>query len=315
LVASLHWRTIERQLIGNGWSRYLIFPPSFTVPSALGNLLRDARHDPCQNPLFTPLFTPGPRQKNGALLAAAEKLLGAPEDRSLFRILTGRDEGAPLGPEAVAGYYYRSPLGRQYFDFVDYTQVDTLIEGGTADGGDTIAFLNAMPPGSSIFSFEPNRDAYRDSPQRRLLAGEPRVKIIPQGLWSRHTKLRFSRSGLSSRFLETADPVVESPETVAVTSIDRFVCDNSLGRIGFIKLDIEGAELEALRGAETTLYRDRPQLAVCLYHRPEHFYQIPLFLARVLPGYRHRLGHYSANHLETVWYAIPSELPAGGERP
>jgi hypothetical protein len=71
----------------------------------------------------------------------------------------------------------------------------------------------------------------------------------------------------------------------------------------FIKMDIEGAELETLKGAEQTIRRFRPKLAICLYHRPEDFVTIPRFLDRVLPQYQFAIGHFTIHAEETVLYA------------
>jgi len=73
-------------------------------------------------------------------------------------------------------------------------------------------------------------------------------------------------------------------------------------RIDLIKLDIEGSELGALRGAEKSLRRWRPKLAISLYHRPEDFFAIPLWLKSLDCGYRFYLDHYSIHHEETVLY-------------
>jgi len=69
-------------------------------------------------------------------------------------------------------------------------------------------------------------------------------------------------------------------------------------------MDIEGAELEALQGAARVIAEHKPQLAICLYHKKEHFIDIPLYLKKLNPDYRFRLGHYNADHTETVLYAL-----------
>lgn len=75
----------------------------------------------------------------------------------------------------------------------------------------------------------------------------------------------------------------------------------------YIKFDIEGAEMEALRGARRILIANRPVLAVCLYHRPEDLWRIPLYLADLNAGYRLFLRRYSDECWEQVCYAIPRD--------
>lgn len=79
----------------------------------------------------------------------------------------------------------------------------------------------------------------------------------------------------------------------------------------YIKMDIEGAEPEALRGAAGILRRDRPVLAVCTYHRSEHLWQIPNLIHSILPEYRVFLRRYAEECWEGVCYAVPPERLKG----
>lgn len=74
----------------------------------------------------------------------------------------------------------------------------------------------------------------------------------------------------------------------------------------FIKMDIEGAEPEAIRGA-AGLLSTRPVLAVCLYHKPDHLWSIPLLVHSIQPDYKFFIRHYSDECWELVLYAIPAE--------
>ena len=86
-------------------------------------------------------------------------------------------------------------------------------------------------------------------------------------------------------------------------AIDGLVASNKIARIDLIKLDVEGSELAALRGAKASLERWRPKLTISLYHRPEDFFSIPLWLDSLGCGYRFFLDHYSIHSEETVLYA------------
>jgi hypothetical protein len=87
------------------------------------------------------------------------------------------------------------------------------------------------------------------------------------------------------------------------TTIDEVVVHENIPRIDFIKMDIEGSELSALRGAESTIRRCRPKLAISLYHRPEDFFSIPSWIDSLDLGYRVFLEHYSIHQEETVLFA------------
>jgi FkbM family methyltransferase len=70
-----------------------------------------------------------------------------------------------------------------------------------------------------------------------------------------------------------------------------------------IAMDCEGAEYDALQGAETLIRRCRPDLAVCVYHAPQHLWAIPLYLHSLGLGYRFYLRNYTSFCTETVLYA------------
>lgn len=79
-----------------------------------------------------------------------------------------------------------------------------------------------------------------------------------------------------------------------------------------IKIDVEGWEMPLLTGAQTIIRRDRPVLAVAVYHREQDFWEIPLFLERLVPDYRFYLRSY-LNVAETILYAVPPEYKENKE--
>jgi hypothetical protein len=75
--------------------------------------------------------------------------------------------------------------------------------------------------------------------------------------------------------------------------------------VSFIKIDIEGAEPQALQGARGIIATQKPTLAVCVYHHFSHLWQIPLFIHDLLPDHRIFLRHHTRLEYETVCYAVP----------
>jgi FkbM family methyltransferase len=71
----------------------------------------------------------------------------------------------------------------------------------------------------------------------------------------------------------------------------------------FIKMDIEGSELDALHGAEQTLRSSAPDLAICVYHRPSHLWETITFLDALQCGYRFYMRNHTSWIAETVLYA------------
>jgi len=72
-----------------------------------------------------------------------------------------------------------------------------------------------------------------------------------------------------------------------------------------IKMDIEGAEYDALLGGAKLIEQDRPGLAICVYHTPDHIWQIPKLVRKWDLGYRLHLLNHAHHGFETVMYAIP----------
>ena len=88
-----------------------------------------------------------------------------------------------------------------------------------------------------------------------------------------------------------------------VTTLDGYAEKNALDRVDFIKMDIEGYELPALRGARNIIKRFRPRLAISLYHKPVDMFEIPLWIHENFPDYELYLDHYTIHQEETVLYA------------
>jgi FkbM family methyltransferase len=126
-----------------------------------------------------------------------------------------------------------------------------------------------------------------------------KIKVVQKALWSiSGEKLAFQEMGPGSRASSDGSGV-----EVETQSLDDFVTANSVERVDFIKMDIEGAEPEALIGAEKTIRKHRPQLAISIYHDLRHFASIPRWIAGLDLGYRLYLDHFTIHEEETVLFA------------
>ena len=79
----------------------------------------------------------------------------------------------------------------------------------------------------------------------------------------------------------------------------------------YIKMDIEGAEPDALCGASGLLRKHGPALAICLYHRTEHLWQLPRYIHETAPGYEVFIRRYAEDCWELVCYAVPKHRLTG----
>jgi len=187
-------------------------------------------------------------------------------------------------------------LGIQYFD-IEYFKPqknEFFIDGGGFNGDSTMDFFKWLgdyeTDGKSII-FEPEPILYNDCNKKFKDCNN--VKIVNKGLWHKKETLKFCNSCINSN----------GEEIIEVISLDEYLKDEKKP-VTFIKMDIEGAELNALKGAQQTIKKYKPKLAICIYHKPEDVWEIPNLLLEFVPDYKFYIRHYSLSSFETVLYAI-----------
>jgi FkbM family methyltransferase len=175
---------------------------------------------------------------------------------------------------------------------------DVVIDAGGCWGDTTLYFARTA---EQVFCFEcmpSNISIIRENLDLNP-AESAKIRIIQKALWSRSgEKLVFRDYGPASH--RVAD---ESGVEVETQTLDDLVSANSLRRVDLIKMDIEGAEPEALIGAEQTIRKYRPQLAISIYHDVKHFALIPNWIADLKLGYRLYLDHFTIHQEETILFA------------
>jgi FkbM family methyltransferase len=181
---------------------------------------------------------------------------------------------------------------------------DYVIDGGAAWGDTAVFFAWAVGASGRVFSFEFEPTSL--GVIRRNLDLNPdldkRVEIVPRALWNQSdVPLSFASNGPATHVSDSG--AGSSDRTVTTMAIDDFCKD--LPRVDFIKMDIEGAELQALQGAVATIEKHKPKLAISLYHSLDDFVRIPRFLSGLNVDYRYYLGHFSIHLEETVLFAAP----------
>ena len=184
----------------------------------------------------------------------------------------------------------------QYFDYFEPNESEIFIDGGCLNGQTALEFTKWATKGYKyIYSFEANSLAIKDCEdtfKKYNLNGE----IISKGLWSKNDVLHFDLSLIN----DGSKIKSEGKETIEVTSIDETLNGKPAT---FVKMDIEGAEFKALLGAEKTIKKYRPRLAISIYHKPEDILELPTLLLEMQPDYKFALRQYAPNGHETILYA------------
>jgi FkbM family methyltransferase len=193
--------------------------------------------------------------------------------------------------------YFNSRLVRPSTD-------EFLIDGGAFTGDTVQSFLQTFGRNGfrKILSFEPDPTNFQKLEQYlSALPADIRSKIsaMASALGDDTALINVENSGSPSSRVGHGD------HQVPCRVIDEFIEGKSVP--SFVKLDIEGYEPQALRGAQQTLTRGRPVVAVCVYHVQNHLWEIPLKLAENLSDYRYYLGPHVSDGWDLVLYAVPVE--------
>ncbi|UCG69090.1 MAG: FkbM family methyltransferase [Thermoplasmata archaeon] len=173
--------------------------------------------------------------------------------------------GLPLYFENEPFYELRAPIPG-YFRYYQFKRDDVIIDAGAYPGVFAIIAAKLVGENGKVFAFEPDKKNCEEL-QRNIKRNQiSNITIIQKGLWSRNTELQFKTTGGDSSTLMTNDHKGNAITSVNVTTLDDFVKEYSLNRINFIKMDIEGAEIEALKGSANTLREFDVNLAIASYH-------------------------------------------------
>ncbi len=198
--------------------------------------------------------------------------------------------------------WYDATEGRQYFDlpYLTYDEGEIFIDGGSCDGMSSVRFIEQCGGHyRKIYCFEPdgkNIVRIQSNFQSRNIGN---YEIIKKGLWNEEKELFFAANGSANSHI--IQSVADNSVKIQVATLDETVSGQ---KVSFIKMDVEGAEFEALQGAKRTIAKYKPKLAICVYHRPEDIWKIPALVLDLRSDYKLYFRHYSAGPLETVMYAI-----------
>lgn len=190
---------------------------------------------------------------------------------------------------------------KQYFDLEPLcklrTEQEVFIDGGCFNGKNSLRFSEwCNKRFKKIYAFEPD---YKNFEKCRTafdsFMSEDKYELYNMGLGKcKNTFTFIGNNGAGSRISSSGD------ENIKVTDLDSLVKE----KVTYIKLDIEGAEYDAISGAKQIIQKYKPKMAVCVYHKVDDLWKLPSLILQYNPDYKFYLRHYSVNSWETVLYAL-----------
>lgn len=156
-----------------------------------------------------------------------------------------------------------------------------VIDGGTFDGK-TADFFSDM--NCKVYGFEMDKKNFEVA---KKLADEKGFTVENFGLGSFRHKITYTSNGSMSQFDSNGQ------ETADIITLDSYVREKKIQRVDFIKLDVEGAEMEVLNGAISTIVRFKPILALSAYHKWDDFWTLMNFVKSIRPDYEFAMRQYT----------------------
>lgn len=203
----------------------------------------------------------------------------------------------------VAKRWYREVVSDDEYFYTDCFQLsdnEIYVDCGAYDGDTIRRFMQAVGHKySHIYAYELDKELYENL--EKNVRNIKNVTCINAGVWDCSGKINYGKGtqndpaeGIS---VYKKNNVVEGDVVDLDTSL--------LGkRVTLIKMDIEGAEQKALKGAEKTIKNHAPKLAICLYHRLDDLWEIPLYIKKLNPKYKIFIKHhFPFSEWTTVMYA------------
>lgn len=168
---------------------------------------------------------------------------------------------------------------------VSPSEGDCVLDVGAFRGETAIVFADMVGKKGKVFAFEPIKGSY-DLMEKNVYENNLSEVIFPVNMgcsnMTLQTKAVSNDSGAPWNFISEDDGTVP----VSLTTIDDYVFSNKIRKVDFIKMDVEGFENDAIAGAKEILKRDRPKLAIALYHKSSDMFTIPDQIRNIVPSYK-----------------------------
>ena len=186
----------------------------------------------------------------------------------------------------------------QYFplDIIKLTENESFVDIGAFNGDTIKKFIDhCQSRFDNIFAFELDAINFKALQENiKLIPNHDKIKIFNVGIWDCECDIAYNIG-------KTESSIGNGDGKGHLIPLDGVLINE---KVTFIKMDIEGAEPKALRGAQNIIRMQKPKLAICIYHNFKHLWEIPLYIKELVPEYNIYLRHHTDLAYETVCYAI-----------
>ena len=197
----------------------------------------------------------------------------------------------------------KKPYPENFFDseLLTFSENEIYVDGGAYDGDTAIKFMkNVKNRFKNMYLFEPNPISFEKLTENLEKVQKNKIKFFNLGLYNSKRKIGFDLSDTASTINKNSSNFISTIKL-----------DNCINEVTFIKLDLVGSELQALKGAQKLIKKCKPKLAISVdSNLPINLWKIPVYIHSLNLGYKFYMRKYddkAANgyKLHIVCYAIP----------
>lgn len=187
-------------------------------------------------------------------------------------------------------------------DFIKFDENEVYFDCGAAHGDTYQGFISAVKNKyDKIVLFEPAESVYIDL--KNVVGSDSRVLCMKCGVSDKDDDVFVEESSELGGININETSKESKGEHIKLRSIDSVSSEFSL-KPTFIKMDIEGAELDALKGAENVIKAFKPKLAICIYHKNEDIIDIPNYIQKLDSSYKMYVRHFDCSSSELVLFCV-----------
>lgn len=172
----------------------------------------------------------------------------------------------------------------------DFTEEEYLVDAGAYRGDSLEDFLNAVNNKyGAVYSFELDREIFKDLEKKAAALGNSKILLFQAGVGKESGEIEYSYAGQGQK---TRERIVKLDDALK-------------GRkVTFIKMDVEGAEMDALEGARSLILEQAPKLAISAYHFLSDLWRVPNYIRGLNPAYAIYMRHHAPTVWDTDCYAV-----------